>query len=90
MPETLLIIDNDASQLRIKEEMLQHKLHYRTLVSTGNEEALGRIFAEKKLPVSLVLLDLDTLAGTGLIVINVYPRGAAGTSCHRFCRLWRS
>lgn len=69
MLETLLIIEDNASQLQMMTDALRQKMHYHTLSVSSRELALKKILTTHAAEISLILIDFEALgtAGVGII-----------------------
>lgn len=70
MPETILIVDDEISQLRMAEFVVKDKLHYRTVTANSGQEAIQWIMSGKQPAPDLILLDLMMPKVDGLEVIR--------------------
>ncbi len=68
--ETILIIDDDPSQLRMAEQAISHKLRYRAVTAGGGEDAIRWVLSGKQPCPDLLLLDLAMPGTGGLQVIR--------------------
>ena len=71
MPETILIVDDEISQLRMAEFVVKDKLHYQTVTASGGREAIEYITGGRQPQPDLLLLDLVMPKVNGLEVIRV-------------------
>ncbi|NBX03899.1 MAG: response regulator [Alphaproteobacteria bacterium] len=70
MPETILIVDDEISQLRMAEFVVRDKLHYRVRTASGGQEAIDIVLSGKTPQLDLILLDLVMPGVNGLDVIR--------------------
>lgn len=70
MPETVLIVDDESSHLRMAEYAIGQKLGYRAVTVGGGEEAVKWVLSGKQPQPDLILLDLAMPAPGGLEVIR--------------------
>lgn len=70
MTTTILLVDSNAAQLSLKEQVLQTRLHYQTLVVAANEAEVLRALATQKPFPDLALLDLEGADGAALSMLD--------------------
>ena len=70
MPETILIVDDEISQLRMAEFAVKDKLHYRVVTASGGQEAINWVVGNKQPAPDLILLDLIMPKVSGFDVIR--------------------
>lgn len=58
MPETILIVDDEISQLRMAEFVVKDKLRYQVVTASGGQEAINWVVSGKTPQPDLILLDL--------------------------------
>ena len=70
MTETILIVDDEISQLRMAEFAVKDKLHYRVLTASGGQEAINMVIGGRQPQPDLILLDLIMPKVSGFDVIR--------------------
>jgi len=70
MTETILIVDDEPSQLRMAEFVIKDKLHYKTVTATSGQEAIDYVMSRRNVLPDLILLDLVMPKVGGLQVIR--------------------
>lgn len=90
MPETILIVDDEISQLRMAEFVVKEKLRYQTVTASGGQEAINHVVMDKGGAAR------PYPAGSGHAQggwAGGYSRGACyqtAATYHRFHPIWRS
>ncbi len=70
MSYNILLVDDDANQSQIIEQVIQDKMHYNTRLVENGQDAVDIITSDDKNEIDLVILDLSMPGMDGIEVIN--------------------
>jgi DNA-binding NtrC family response regulator len=70
MSYNILLVDDDATQVRVIEQIIQDKTHYNTLSVSNGQQAIDMLTSRDASDIDLVLLDLSMPGIDGVGVLN--------------------